>query len=301
MSPPAVPSAPPPPSAKRFRLDGPTRQVDRRVNALRADIADIALAGEIFAPHYARPLPRGCVVSSEMVRDAPDASARATSELLMGEAFDLIDTSGGWAWGSCGHDRYVGYLPATALGEPIAASHIVTARAALVFAEADIKAPVVARWPMGARFAGTALGAFLRVDAGFVHDRHVASIAAPAAVPVAIAEQLLGAPYLWGGRSGEGLDCSGLVQLALGLCGIPAPRDSDQQRATLGMALADDAALARGDLVFFPGHVGLMADAERIVHANAHAMAVTIEPLSDVVARLAKDHPRPILARRRLA
>ena len=236
-----------------------------------------------------------------MLRDAPDPAARAVSELLLGEAFDLVDISGGWAWGFCGHDHYVGYLPASALGDPIAASHVVTARAALVFADAAIKAPVLARWPMGARFAATAEGTFLRTDAGFVHQRHAAPIAEAAADPVAIAERLIGTPYLWGGRSGEGLDCSGLVQLALGLCGIAAPRDSDQQQLALGMTLADDVPPRRGDLVFFPGHVGMMTDSDRLVHANAFAMAVTVEPLGDVVARIGADHARPVLARKRLA
>lgn len=236
-----------------------------------------------------------------MLRETPDARARAVSELLLGEAFDLVDMSGGWAWGSCGHDRYVGYLPATALGEPSPTTHVVTARTALVFADADIKSPVVASWPMGARFAATAHGDFLGADAGYVHARHAAPIAAAAHDPVTVAERLLGTPYLWGGRSGAGLDCSGLIQLALGLCGIAAPRDSDQQRVATGAPLADDAALRRGDLVFFPGHVGMMVDDARLVHANAFAMAVTIEPLEAVVARLAADHAQPVLARRRPA
>ena len=222
------------------------------------------------------------------------------SELLLGEEFALLDVSGGWAWGYCRHDHYVGYLPFDALGDPIAATHRVTVPAALVFATDDIKAPVVARWPMGVRFAGEVEGQFVQCGQGFVHVRHLAAVDDRAGDAVTIAERLAGVPYRWGGRSGDGLDCSGLVQLALAATGVTAPRDSDQQREALGHEIAADAPLRRGDLIFFPGHVGLMVDAARLVHANAYWMAVTIEPLADVVARLA-DHVAPIVARRRIA
>ena len=245
-----------------------------------------------------------------MVHAAPDRSAPAISELLLDESFELLDISGGWAWGFCTHDRYVGYVPATVLGEAGPVSHLVTARHALVFAAADIKAPVVARWPMGARFAGAAEGEsegdFLRTTHGFVHhchavplDRTTTDPAAPD--PATVAETMIGTPYRWGGRSGDGIDCSGLVQQAFARCGVALPRDSDQQRAAPGEALAANARLQRGDLLFFPGHVGIMADAERLVHANAWWMAVTMEPLTEVIARLLPDHPEPVIARKRIA
>ena len=159
---------------------------------------------------------------------------------------------------------------------------------------------VLGTLPIGARFHAVAEGAFVAGAGGFVHARHVGSIDAFESDPVAVAERLIGLPYLWGGRGAVGIDCSGLVQVALGLCGIRCPRDSDQQRV-LGCEIAADQPLRRGDLIVFPGHVGLMADEERLIHANAHWMAVTVEPLADVVARLAPDHAEPILARRRLA
>jgi cell wall-associated NlpC family hydrolase len=179
-------------------------------------------------------------------------------------------------------------------------THIVTGALALIFADADIKAPVVGRLPIGACVDGQMVGDFLRIDSGFIHHRHIGPIDAAAADPVAVAEQLLGVPYLWGGRGADGIDCSGLVQRALGLAGIDAPRDSDQQRDGLGREIDENAPLQRGDLIFFPGHVGMMIDDARIIHANAFWMAVTIEPLADVVERLAPTHARPISARRRL-
>jgi len=234
-----------------------------------------------------------------MLRDAPRADAPAVSQLLHGEAFALLDVTDGWAWGYGLHDHYVGYIAAEALGAPIEASHVVTAPRAPVFAAADIKAPVVAIWPIGARFAGTQQGDFVETPAGYVHHRHAGSLPIPERDPVAVAERLVGTPYVWGGRGGGGVDCSGLVQLALGLAGIAAPRDSDQQQA-LGAPIATGEALRRGDLIFFPGHVGIMVDPENMVHANAHWMAVAIEPLADIVARLAGTQAEPVIARRRI-
>lgn len=292
-----------PPSARapqRFRLTGPSARLDPRTHAARRDIADVALADRLFAPHYARPHATRCLPPYAILRDAPEAGGRAVSQLLLGEAFAVVDVSGDWAWGYSAHDHYVGYVPMAALGEPEPASHRISAPLALLFAEPDIKAAVLAEWPMGARFAGSAQGDFLAVaGAGYVHQRHARPLDAPETDPVAVAERLIGAPYRWGGRGGAGVDCSGLIQLALGQCGIPAPRDSDQQRA-LGAEIPADAPLRRGDMLFFPGHVGLMADGERLLHANAHAMAVTVEPLADVVARLAPAHAEPIIARRRI-
>jgi len=233
-----------------------------------------------------------------MLRASPAASSPAVSQLMRGEGFELLDRAGGWAWGRCTHDDYVGYLPDGALGPAAASTHRVVAPSALLFAAPDIKSPVLASWPIGARFTAREDGAFFDTGEGFIHHRHAAALDATEEA-VAVAERLLGAPYLWGGRGGGGIDCSGLVQLALGFAGTQAPRDSDQQCDRLGTALPDDAPLRRGDVLFFPGHVALMFDETRIIHANAFWMAVTIEPLADLVARLAPDHAQPILARRR--
>ena len=285
---------------RRVHLDGVSQSYDARVKAIRPDLADVALAGLYFAPHYAQPVPRGVIAASAPVRGAPDASATAITELLHGETFHMLDARGGWAWGYCGHDHYVGYLPINALGEPIAATHETTGPAPL-FMAADIKSPVKALYPAQAKLAGALDGNFLATENGFVHARHVRPVAETESDWVAVAERHLGSPYVWGGRGGLGHDCSGLVQVALAACGIAVPRDTDQQAEAIGTLLDDHAELRRGDIVFFPGHVGFMADAERLIHANAHWMAVTIEPLSDVVARLAEQHERPVTARRRVS
>lgn len=285
----------------RFTLTGRSVALDRRVNAIRGDLADIALAGRYFAPHYSCPQAFSLKAPRTAIRAKADDRSTAVSELLHGETFQAIDVAGGWAWGYCAHDHYVGYVPAALLAPPMAASHIVTALAAPVFAQADIKSAELARLPMGSRVVGEVDGAFLKTPESFLHLRHVSPLGIVQEDPVALAERLIGTPYLWGGRSSDGLDCSGLVQLCLSLCGKAAPRDTDQQMVALGREIGVGEALQRGDIVFFPGHVGFMADKETLVHANAFWMQVTAEPLADVTTRLAGNHEKPIVARKRIA
>lgn len=281
-------------TAKRFVLGGPSLVLDERVHAYRRDIADIALAGQIFAPHYARPLIRGCGMRESFVRPAPSANAPPSSQLLPGEEFAMLEISGGWAWGYCRLDHYVGYVEAIDLVDPLTSTHIVAAAKAPIHAEPDDRTPPLATLSMGSRVGGHELSGFLATDSGFIPFTHVRPIGAIEHDPVAVAERLIGVPYLLGGRSVSGIDCSGLVQLSLALCGIPAPRDSDQQRA-LGEPLPEGAQLQRGDLVFFEGHVGLMHGPTALIHATGHRGEVVIEPLAAVAKRTA------ILERRRLA
>lgn len=289
-----------PPERERIHLTGRSTDYDPRVHAIRPDVADIALADIIFAPHYASPLLRAVTVVSTMLRAKGSEDSPAVSQLLQGETFHVLDEAGGWAWGYCGHDHYVGYIRADALGIPSEPSHFISAREALLFAQPDIKSPPLSTLSLGARVGGTIIGDFLATGTGFVHRRHIAPIGMLFSDPVATAERLLGAPYLWGGRGAGGIDCSGLVQLALSLSGNECPRDSDQQRMVLGDEIPVDASLQRGDLLFFPGHVGFMANDTDLVHANAWWMAVVVEPLRDVIERLRASYDQPILARRRL-
>ncbi len=265
------------------RLAGPRPRLDPRRWIARPDLVEIDLAGQVAAARYVAPVAMQAAVPRTAMRKAGDAGSVAVSELLAGEGFDLFETADGWAFGRSVADAYVGWVRAEALvpredREPV----MVTARVAPVFAAADIKAPVVMELPFGARVAGQAGERFFASDAGFIHNRHLA--AAPS-IPIEVARLFTGAPYLWGGRTPLGVDCSGLVQAALAACGVAAPRDSDQQRDGLGVAV-DFAARDAGDLVFFPGHVGILATRDRLLHANAHWMATVEEPLADVIARL---------------
>lgn len=249
--------------------------LDRRINAVRGDVADIALAGTLFAPHYACPMSRNCAVPSTPVRERPSDDAARVSELLYGEAFEVLDLNGGWAWGYCRADHYVGYVRQDAL----TTAHDGTWRIAAPETRAD-RGDVLF---MGSMIEGTVQGDVIETPLGAIA---LGDVAAPDATfdPVAVAERFLGAPYLLGGRTLRGIDCSGLVQLAYAMAGVALPRDSDLQ-AAMGTPLAAGENAQRGDLAFFPGHVGMMIDGDRMIHATAHSGNVTIEPLADVEAR----------------
>lgn len=286
----------------RFGLSGTSQSYDPRVVAIRPDLADIAVAGQHFAPHYAAPMMSSCVLPSAVLRSAPSLDADQTSELLYGEGFALLDLTGGWAWGYCLADHYVGYLAADALGAPIAPTHRVRASEALLHSAPDAASGGSAVLPRGALVMGEPEGEWLATAHGYLPLAALIEADAAEKDAAAIAEELVGAPYLWGGRTAAGIDCSGLVQLAWASAGVQLPRDSDLQLASLGADKdVDPAELRRGDLVFFPGHVGIMADASNIVHASRRWMAVKVEPLADVVARsAAKGHAPPVSGTKRL-
>jgi cell wall-associated NlpC family hydrolase len=264
------------------RLRGPRPRLDP--NVFRGDFADVALASEVAAHHYVAPVSMRCTVARTALRKAGDAGATAVSELLFGEDFDLFDVAGDWGFGRSAADRYTGWVALAALAAPgVEATDRISARLAPVFAAADIKAPVVMELPFGARVAGERGEKFLALaGGGFVHLRHVAP---PPTGHVEVARLFMGAPYLWGGRTPLGVDCSGLVQAALAAGGVQVPRDSDQQLTALGAAVQFDDRVT-GDIVFFPGHVGILVASDRLLHANAHWMAVVEEPLADVIARI---------------
>lgn len=291
-----------PPERKSYRLSGHSIEGDKRTTPIRGDLADIKLAGKLFAPHYAVPMLRTGIAPVTEIHAEPHLTSMPVSALMHGEEFAVLDIAGEWAWGYCLHDDYLGYLRFADLGDDFTATHVVSAPATLLVATPSIKAPVLARYPMGAQIVcgeASECGKFLASEGGWVPVVHLSEVGRVEGSPADLAERLVGVPYCWGGRGGNALDCSGLVQLVFGLNGIAAPRDADMQQAGLGKELADGETLQRGDLVFFPGHVGIMATSENLIHANAAAMAVSVEPLVNAAARFA-DHEQPILARKRV-
>ncbi|MEM1343763.1 MAG: C40 family peptidase [Pseudomonadota bacterium] len=273
---------------------------DPRLTPARPDLAALHLKGQIEAARYAEPVERVIGVPIAPLTSRPEPQASLATQLLWGEGFTVYEDAGLWAWGQSVRDGYVGYLPSPCLEPPKrlgTPTHRIAALSAPVYPAPDFKARAEGQLPYGARVSVAEIvpgnqAEYARLHSGgFVAAAHLGE-AAPDWV--AEAEALLGAPYVWGGRSPLGLDCSALVQLGLQAAGREAPRDADQQEATLGATLAEEAALTRGDLVFWQGHVGLMIDATHLLHANIHHMRVATEPLAEAVARIeAKGEGRP--------
>lgn len=272
-----------------------TESLDPRLTPARPHVADLRLRDRVAAARYVAGTRRRVTVPSAPLRRAPAADAGLDTEALLGDAVDLYDTADGFAFVQLARDGYVGYLPAESLGpadpEP---THRVTALRTFLYPEPDLKRPVLGHLSLGARLAATGeAGAYLETPGGYVFARHSAPVDAREPDYAATAARLAGTPYLWGGRTSLGLDCSGLVQLCLDAAGLPCPRDADMQERALGQALTFDparpevAGLRRGDFVFWRGHVGLMVDPETLIHANGHHMAVAAEPLAGAVARIA--------------
>ena len=262
---------------------------DPRVTPARPDLAASHLSGKVASARFVDGTVQQVVTGQAPVRSAPSHGATMVTEALMGERVTIYETDeDGWAWGQLAGDGYVGWLPAAALLAPgPEPTHKVAALRTLMFPGPSIKLPPVEALPLGARLAvARNEGSFaVTASGGHVPMRHLAPMAAMEPDFVAVAERFLGTPYLWGGKTSLGLDCSGLVQVALSACGVSCPRDSDMQEAALGkpVSLAE---LKRGDLVFWKGHVAIARDNVSLVHANAFHMAVAIEPAAEAIARI---------------
>ena len=278
--------------------------LDPRLTPARADIAAKHLEGKVEAARFVEGELREVVEPQAPLRRAPSPEATLDTEALKGERVTVYETTDeGWAWGQLETDGYVGWLPAGALRSPgPAPTHRVVALRTLVFPGPSIKLPPLEALPLGSRLAVTRIETpfALTASGGFIPARHVAPLDTSESDFVALAERFVGAPYLWGGKTSLGLDCSGLVQVALAACGIRCPRDSDMQEKALGQPVAatDLSDLRRGDLLFWKGHVAIVRDRSTLLHANAFHMAVASEPINEAIARIHAAGSEPTSVRR---
>ncbi|EKF44324.1 NLP/P60 [Nitratireductor indicus C115] len=280
--------------------------LDRRLNAFRPDLADLRLKGQVDASRFSAGESARVTTPVLDVHSAPDRGAGMDTQFLCGQLVRVFERQAGWAWVQAERDGYVGYVSEAGLGDcNEEATHHVIAQRSFVYPKAELKAPIIGAHSMGASLRvvgeeerrGTRY--FLLASGSAMIARHLSPISSLEPDYVTVAERFLHTPYLWGGASGFGIDCSGLVQLSMHMAGRQAPRDTDMQARGIG-APFDPAQtpLRRGDLVFWRGHVAIMLDSLEMVHANGHTMTVAREPLREAIDRIAPLYGQPTGYRR---
>jgi len=281
------------------------KKLDPRIHAYRADLADERLSDKVQAERYVPGDLSHVHRDSVPLFSQPSFDGELQTEALFGEAVRIFEIRDGWAWGQNLTDDYVGYLPLEALSPgQLQPTHRVSALRTFIYEEANLKSPPIALISMMSPVAVIDRdGDFCELaDKGYVYHSHLVPENEVDPDFVAVAERFLGTPYLWGGRTSLGLDCSALIQIGLLATGQFSRRDSDLQAASLGDLLNDTTELSqlkRGDLVFWKGHIGVMIDQKQLLHSNAHHMAVAIEPLEAAVQRIRINGGGEITALRR--
>ena len=266
--------------------------MDPRVTPARADLAASHLRGRVVAEHFTDGEPFTVLAEMVDMKRGPRPDAPLETQLLHGETLMVYEDDNGWGWAQADRDGYVGYVAMSALGRlALGATHRAIVKRTHIYPAPDMKQPVIGALPLDGRVAvEDSRGAFLKIRGhGFVVATHLAPLDRFVDDALDVAEALVGTPYLWGGKSPLGIDCSGLVQLSYSMAGRSMPRDTDMQEE-LGTPVDVDPGLSRlrrGDLVFWTGHVGMMADSRTLLHANAHHMLVEREPLLAARDRIA--------------
>ncbi|MBH9995421.1 MULTISPECIES: NlpC/P60 family protein [Bartonella] len=280
-------------------------KLDPRLHAYRPDLADEALRGQVEASRFVRGSLKRIVAPVAALYKIPDTLSERQSECLFGEDVKVFEEKNGFCWVQAQQDGYVGYIEQSKIGSignhP---THRVNVPRTFQYRDADLRSPMISPLSMGSRIsvvseAETRDTHYARLDNGsFVVFNHITPVSTVEDDYVTIAESFIHTPYLWGGKSGLGIDCSGLVQLALMMTGRTVLRDTDMQQATIGKDIAPENGLQRGDLVFWKGHVAIMVDSGTLIHANGASMDVRKENLDHAIERIAKNHSTPTGYRR---
>lgn len=273
--------------------------MDRRLTPFSGRVALEVLRGQVAAEVFVAGEPGAVAVPLADLCATPGGAR--DRQVVLGAPLVVVERAGGQAFVQMAADGYCGWLASAEVGPAVAVTHwVAAARGVHLYPEPRVQARELAALPFGARVEVLESdGKWARLAGGFVPARHLRALGDWCADPVAVAEGFLGTPYLWGGNSGAGLDCSGLVQAGFWACGRDCPGDSDMQ-ARLGVEVPEGEALRRGDLIFWKGHVALVMDGARILHANGHSMDVAVEGLAEAVARIAAQGGGPVTVRRRV-
>lgn len=265
---------------------------DRRVTPFRTDLADERLRGQLDAERFVSGAPKRVIAPYQSLQRHPSPDAPVDTQVIFGEKVEVFDERDGWAWVQLQADGYVGYLPISSLSDPGAEpTHRVSALRTFVYPGPSLKLPNQSLLTLNSEVTVTEIESeYARLSTGgYVIAAHLRAIDRHAADFVEVAERFLHTPYLWGGKTSVGIDCSGLAQTSLLAAGVSAPRDSDMQERDVGASVEirpDLSGLQRGDLVFWKGHVAIMLDATRMIHATGHTMTVSIEPLAVAEERI---------------
>lgn len=273
---------------------------DRRLTPANGRVAATYLKGVIAAADYLDGIKASVVAPVVDLCAAPNGAR--DRQLKLGAEVNVLEDRDGWSFIQAALDGYVGYVRSDTLGEVTSPTHMVATSATHAYLAENMKSEDVLALPFGAAVVVVdERHKFFETTVGYVPKKHLRPLTQTFTDPATIAQMHYGVPYLWGGNSTRGIDCSGLVQSSLTACGIYCPADSDMQLVETGVALLDDASLQRGDLMFWKGHVGMMVDADTMIHANAHHMACVYEPIKAAILRIKAQGDGDVLARKRLA